>query len=408
MERIAIETEEDYQKLISKLKEFDVEILRTDVSENPDDHNIRILDKGDLPSAPPMCPRDFTAMVGDTFYMPSENYGSNIDVGRVFRHMVGGNTSIDNVDRTKILAKYIDDIMRPGRPISPSMALVKQKLKRIKDPDNYVTGWLMGLDHDELFKLIYASETQTIGSTNKFPDNKKFYQFQTIRDWMNKNNVPVVYDQYINTAMMIRLGKDLYFNHINVLNKLNEVKFKEKYKKLFPDYRIHTLDIPGHGDGSLCAVKPGLCVALKSEENYKETFPDWEIVSLEGESWSKVNGFLKMKEKNKGRWFVEGEENNDDLINFVDDWLDHWVTYVEETVFDVNMLVVDENNVICNGYNEKVFNAFDRHGVTPHIVNMRHRYFWDGGLHCVTSDLHREGERKDYFPDRNYVSDLIA
>ena len=61
-----------------------------------------------------------------------------------------------------------------------------------------------------------------------------------------------------------------------------------------------------------------------------------------------------------------------------------------------------------SGYNEKVFKYFEKHGVTPHIVNMRHRYFWDGGLHCVTSDLHREGERKDYFPDRNYVSDLIA
>tara|TARA_Y100001963_G_scaffold14325_1_gene17876 strand:- start:289 stop:1122 length:834 start_codon:yes stop_codon:yes gene_type:complete len=276
------------------------------------------------------------------------------------------------------------------------MALMKQRLKKKKKLDGHINGWLMGLDSDEIKKLIYASETNTIGDTNKFPDNKKFYQFKSIRDWMNKNDVPVVYDQYINTASMIRLGKDLYFNHVNVLNKLNEVKFKEKYKKLFPDYRIHTLDIPGHGDGSLCAVKPGLCISLKSEENYKDTFPDWEIVSVEGESWDKVDGFLKMKEKNRGRWFVEGEENNDDFINFVDDWLDHWVTYVEESVFDVNMLVVDEKNVICNGYNKKVFDAFERHDVTPHIVNFRHRYFWDGGLHCITSDISRDGEQKSF------------
>ena len=396
MERIAIETEEDYQKLISKLKEFDVEILRTDVSDNPDDHNIRILKKGEKPSAPPMCPRDFTAMVGGTFFMPSENYGSNIDVKNIFNSMVSKDNSVD-IDNQKNLAKYIEDIMRPGRPISPTMSLVKQKIKKLKKPAVYVHQWLMGLDMDEISKLIYASETQTIGDTNKFPDNKKFYQFKSIRDWMNKNDVPVVYDQYINTASMIRLGKDLYFNHANVLNKLNEVRFKEKYEKLFPDYRIHTLDIPGHGDGALCAVKPGLCIALKSEENYKDTFPDWEIVSIQGEGMDKVNGFLKMKEKNRGRWFVEGEENNDDLINFVDDWLDHWVTYVEETVFDVNMLVVDENNVICNGYNKKVFDAFERHDVTPHIVNFRHRYFWDGGLHCITSDISRSGKMKTFF-----------
>ena len=115
-----------------------------------------------------------------------------------------------------------------------------------------------------------------------------------------------------------------------------------------------------------------------------------------------------MKEKNKGKYFVAGEEDNDDLIEYMDSWLSHWQLYVEESVFDVNMLVIDENNIICNGYNEKVFKYFEKHGVTPHIVNFRHRYFWDGGLHCITSDISREGEQKAYFPDRNYVSDLIA
>ena len=136
---------------------------------------------------------------------------------------------------------------------------------------------------------------------------------------------------------------------------------------------------------------------MRSEENYKDTFPDWEIVSVEDEGWNKMDGFLKMKEKNQGRWFVKGEEDNDDLVEFVDKWMSHWVTYVEETVFDINMLVIDENNVVCNGYNEKVFDAFERHNVTPHIINFRHRYFWDGGLHCITSDISRSGEMKTFF-----------
>ena len=33
MERVAIETEEDYQKLITKLEEFGVEVLRLDISD---------------------------------------------------------------------------------------------------------------------------------------------------------------------------------------------------------------------------------------------------------------------------------------------------------------------------------------------------------------------------------------
>jgi len=28
---------------------------------------------------------------------------------------------------------------------------------------------------------------------------------------------------------------------------------------------------------------------------------------------------------------------------------------------------------------------------------MRHRYFWDGGLHCFTLDLRRKGHRENYF-----------
>ena len=72
MERVAIETEEDYQKIISKLKEFNVEVLRLDISDNIDDYK----KNGVMTVPPPMTPRDFCAMVGDTFYMPSPNYRS--------------------------------------------------------------------------------------------------------------------------------------------------------------------------------------------------------------------------------------------------------------------------------------------------------------------------------------------
>ena len=65
------------------------------------------------------------------------------------------------------------------------------------------------------------------------------------------------------------------------------------------------------------------------------------------------------------------------------------------------MLVINPTNVIVNNYNKDVFDAFDRHGITAHICNFRHRYFWDGGLHCITSDLSREGAMQDYFPERN-------
>jgi len=74
-----------------------------------------------------------------------------------------------------------------------------------------------------------------------------------------------------------------------------------------------------------------------------------------------------------------------------------WVGHVEETVFDVNMLSIDQNTIICNNYNKEVFAHFKKHKVEPIVFNFRHRYFWDGGVHCVTQDLYREGEMVDYF-----------
>jgi hypothetical protein len=141
-------------------------------------------------------------------------------------------------------------------------------------------------------------------------------------------------------------------------------------------------------------------VSLRDVPTYADTFPGWEVVYLPGQSWDRIAPFLELKNKNAGKWWVPGEELNDDFTNFVESWLTDWVGYVEETVFDVNMLVIDEKNVVCNNYNKQVFDAFARYNITPHIVNFRHRYFWDGGLHCITSDIHREGTMQDYFPER--------
>jgi arginine deiminase len=133
---------------------------------------------------------------------------------------------------------------------------------------------------------------------------------------------------------------------------------------------------------------------------YEKTFPGWEVIYLANQGWDQVKPFLELKEKNAGKWWVPGEELNADFTDFVESWMNHWVGYVEETVFDVNMLVIDPKNVVCNNYNQQVFDAFSRRGITPHVINFRHRYFWDGGLHCITSDLHREGVLNDYFPER--------
>lgn len=407
MKRIATETEEDFQNLISKLKEFDVTVLRTDVSDNIEDycHNTTFPVK-----PPPMCPRDFTAMVGNKFYMPGKLYGDNFDVNIMVESILTQLCTNRTIDPLSCeLAKEIEDILDPGNTLSPRVALIKLRSRcNPKEATFKVNGTTLNfsklkgiVDFGPLKEKIIAAQTQTIGSNIKFPNNKNFYSFTTIRDWLEEHNVPIIYDQYINSASMARIGKDLYFGTLNLIDGFSSQFFQEKFENLFPDYRVHVITVGGHSDGSYCPVVPGLIITIQKPRSFKETFPGWEIVSVEKDSWkTNMKGWFDIKIKNAGKWWIPGEENNDDLTNFVEEWLSDWVTYVEETVFDVNMLVIDKNNVICSSYNKDVFDAFERYNITPHIVNFRHRYFWDGGLHCITSDIVREGEQIDYFPER--------
>ena len=199
----------------------------------------------------------------------------------------------------------------------------------------------------------------------------------------------------ISSATICRVGKDLWWD----VTKNHSMSIVEKYKEIWEreGFRVHISHRGYHSDGAFCVVKPGCIVSLNDIQDYATEFPGWDVLYLPDQSWSKVSPFIKMKKKVGGRWWIKGEEHNDQLIQFVNTWLDDWVGYVEETVFDVNMLSIDRDTIICNNYNKDVFAHFKKHKVEPIIFNFRHRYFWDGGIHCITQDLYREGTMEDYF-----------
>jgi len=338
MKRIAEETEEDYQSLIKLLEKFNVDVVRTDIYPDSE-HYLR----NGRYSPPPMCPRDYTAMIGDRFYMSNPKERAWQDIR--------GDDWPEKLPRFEDIPDWIIEEIVNVHGLPPSMFI----------------------EHDSL---------------------------SSIREKVKGAGNEIVYtDGTINSAMITRIGKDLY--HGTDHYEQDQTKLLEERQNLFPNYRNHVVNSGGHSDGTFCPVKPGLIISLHDIQTYKDTFPDWEVVYLPGQSWDKVLPFLTLKEKNKGKFWVPGEEYNDEFTDFVESWLGHWMGYVEETVFDVNMLVIDEKNVICNNENDQVFEAFARHGVTPHVCNFRHRYFWDGGIHCITSDIHREGQQQDYFPTRS-------
>lgn len=346
-ERIATETEEDYQNIINTLEKFNVKILRPDLPNSLTINNKYV--------PPPMCPRDCTIMIGDTFYY---SHGwTHYD----FKH-------------------FYNDVKDPLWPDCTSLEDFVNLPKTIQDECINVhnmhssTGWVEGQDfgcYDNIIKYIRSQGNRIVSHAS----------------------------EYINGAMVSRIGKDLYFGTYSYQQDRTELQHKVDTE--FSNTRNHVVNTGGHSDGTYCPVCPGLIISLADVPNYAKTYPDWEVVYLPGQSWIKVRPFLDLKKTNKGKWWIPGFEYDKSVVDTVETWLGHWVGYVEETVFDVNMLIIDPKNVMVFNYNEKVFKALDRYGITPHIVPFRHRYFWDGGIHCVTSDLHREGTMQDYFPKRN-------
>ena len=158
---------------------------------------------------------------------------------------------------------------------------------------------------------------------------------------------------------------------------------------------VDTTYMDGHTDGNFHPIKPGAILSLFDVQNYSETFPGWDICYLPDQSWEKVSKWSSLKRKNKGKWWLAGEEDNDEFTHFVETWLQDWVGYVEETVFDVNVLMLDEHHCcVANPNNKQVNDFLKKHNVEPVYVPWRHRFFWDGGLHCITLDLKRKGKNK--------------
>ena len=279
-------------------------------------------------------------------------------------HQAGVKThrSFLNIDKIKSLK----NITTSKPPVNPrdSFAVIGEKLYCSLENERSVEGYA------DIIKQIDYKHLHFVKTSKKYP-------------------VP------LSTAMMCRIGKDIWWD----IHQGQDPNMVKKYKEHFDKegYRLHISHKGYHTDGCFTVVKPGCIVSLHDIHNYSNEFPNWDVLYLPDQHWNKLSPFRKMKDKVGGRWWLKGEEHNNELINFVNTWLNDWVGYVEETVFDVNMLSIDENTIICNNYYKDVFTFFKKHKVEPIIFNFRHRYFWDGGVHCITQDLYREGTQEDYF-----------
>jgi hypothetical protein len=198
-------------------------------------------------------------------------------------------------------------------------------------------------------------------------------------------------------SCIVRVGRDVFFDNSDYLKPEQTRWIVDNV--LGPEYRIHEAVTDGHGDAVFAILKPGVILSSKHDENlnFDQDFPGWEVHKVWDSSILAAMEVGKFKQENfNGRWYVTGQTPTPEFADYVDTYLNKWTGFVSETVFDVNCLVLDEENVIFSAYNKEVFDFCRRHRINPIISELRHSYFWDGGISCCTQDLRRRGGLETY------------
>lgn len=206
-------------------------------------------------------------------------------------------------------------------------------------------------------------------------------------------------------ANTVRVGQDLYLDIMHSGSKSTpeqkHQEFANKVAPLWPNSRIHLLDNGGHVDACFAVARPGVLITSKYFDDYDRTFPGWHQLNVtEPEFFDQQFAAFRTGPQSNGKWYMQGMTNR---LAFQDHVIQHaldWVGDYTETFFEVNCLVVNENNILMMGQNDKVAQELERHGITVHWLPFRTRTFWDGGLHCLTLDIRRQDSAVDLFPER--------
>jgi hypothetical protein len=368
--QIAEETQEDLAGYETVLRDFGCSVLRPKL--DPTDSILNYLNsdgktkgKQGVPRSP-LQPRDCQLVIGDTLFY----------------------TAVDHSAIKDCLDNYNSDFSMVNVPMTEQVFLGYKGDNAPEWPtyDEYVNSFI---------NSINFGDNQSI--TDEFADIHQ----------QEKNKSP---DFPRSAPGITVIGKDIYLDMKPENNNKDTFLANyqlNKFKEMYSNFRHNVLHIGGHNDGCFHTIKPGVILSLNDIQRYHNTFPGWDVCYLPDQSWSKVEGFLKIKKQVEGKWWVPEQEDNNELTHFVETWLQDWVGFVEETVFDVNVLVLDEHHVCVSNMNPTVNNFLKKHNIEPVHVPWRHRYFWDGGLHCLTLDLYREGVQQDYFPNRrNAIQDI--
>ena len=198
-------------------------------------------------------------------------------------------------------------------------------------------------------------------------------------------------------SCVVRVGTDVFFDNSDWWTPEQTEWVRQNV--LDDRYTIHEARTEGHGDAVFAILKPGVILSTYHADDLDldSEFPGWDILRVGTSNLQEALALGKFKEENfNGQWYVQGTKPTDEFSHYVDKYLKNWTGEAEETVFDVNCLVLDESHVIMSSTKPEIETFLKKHNIEPIVVPLRHRYFWDGGISCCTQDIRRKGGLESY------------
>ena len=260
------------------------------------------------------------------------------------------------------------------------------------------------MPRDTLFPYGNTMFEMFTGSDNRYFENLAYYdinhyEWMTGQEWISmpgvKVDTGVGYDVFeaenkliYHAANMIKLGDTILCSqpYPGDTKRGKGTTWGREWisrivNRLYPNTRFIDIPVGGHIDGKIAILKPGV-VMTWNKEWIPEEMKSWDIIEVD-DTHDMPEDFLQTRKRRFHR-------------DYVSKWLSHWIGYADESVFDVNVFSIDEENVIVTGNDPKVRKEIEKRGINTIYWKWRHQYFWDGGIHCLTSDILRKGSRESY------------
>lgn len=312
---------------------------------------------------PPLQPRDFHTVVGSKIY----RLGNDYEIDQYIDRAILEYNSVDYVDLSKSNQEFYDQSMQSSATSYNAGAdtwYSRKKYQELAGPDwprfeSYVAG-----DRSS----IPAIQQELAGFADAL-----CYETKEIKPLQGPNVIPldnrliVDANEFCDYPSWVQKHMDcagLEFEHITTR--------------------------ASHSDGCFVVLGKNVILGIDPLIDYAKHFPGYHVISVPPESYQNhLDDFIVMKQRVGGRWWVPGQEHNEEFINFVEMYLQDWTGHVYETVFDVNVLAVNPETVCVSNHNPAIFDQLKQKGIDPVVIPWRHRFFVDCGLHCLTLDLQR-------------------